>query len=74
MTATDFEREYLNAWREEAESGALSQDPPDIGECGSALFILADCYTSEPDRRESELDEEGLLREVKATLEKYQLL
>ncbi|HBS5981491.1 TPA: colicin immunity protein, partial [Klebsiella variicola] len=35
---------------------------------------LADCYTSDSVRRESELDSDSLRKEVKATLAKYQLL
>ncbi|MCS5969356.1 colicin immunity domain-containing protein [Klebsiella variicola subsp. variicola] len=38
------------------------------------FFILADCYTSDSVRRESELDSDSLRKEVKATLAKYQLL
>lgn len=74
ISPSDFEAQYLKAWREEGESGLLSKDTKDIGECASELFILADCYTSYPDRRESELDDDGLKKEVKATLVKFNLL
>nr|WP_268640714.1 hypothetical protein [Escherichia coli] len=36
--------------------------------------MLADCYTSQPNRRESELDADGLKKEVKDTLERFHLL
>lgn len=73
ITADDFESDFFKLWREEGASGKLLNDNKDIGECASELFILADCYTSDPDRLESELDEDGLKREVKSTLEKYNL-
>lgn len=74
MTADDFESKFFKTWREEGISGQLAEDNKDIGECASELFILADCYTSDPVRRESELDSEGLKKEVKITLEKFQQL
>ncbi|CAI1679276.1 colicin immunity domain-containing protein [Serratia plymuthica] len=45
-----------------------------IDKCGGELFILADCYNPEPDRDDYELDEAGLRKEVKAILEKFNLL
>ncbi|WP_172911774.1 colicin immunity domain-containing protein [Escherichia coli] len=46
----------------------------DVSQCGGELFIIADCYNPEPDRDSYELDESGLRKEVKATLEKFKLL
>ncbi|MFC0228391.1 colicin immunity domain-containing protein [Serratia aquatilis] len=74
ITADDFESQFLKTWREEGKSGELTKDTKDVGECASEIFILADCYTSDPERRESELDSAGLKKEVKATLEKFRLL
>ena len=73
LTADDFESQFLKTWREEGTSGQLIMDSEDVGKCASELFILADCYTPDPDRRESELDSDGLRKEVKATLEKFKL-
>lgn len=46
----------------------------DVSQCGGELFIIADCYNPDPDRDSYELDESGLRKEVKATLEKFKLL
>ncbi|WP_411703937.1 colicin immunity domain-containing protein [Edaphovirga cremea] len=74
LSADEFESQFLKTWREEGKSGQLAKDSKNIGECASELFILADCYTSESDRSESELDSDGLKKEVKATLEKFNIL
>ncbi|HBR5152304.1 colicin immunity protein [Klebsiella pneumoniae] len=74
ITADEFETHFFNMWRNEGRTGQLTKDSKDIGECAAELFILAECYTSDPVRRESELDSDGLRKEVKATLAKYQLL
>ena len=74
LTADDFESQFFKLWREEGKSGQLAKDSKNVGECASEIFILADCYTAVPDRRESELDSDGLKKEVKATLEKFNLL
>ncbi|HDY8267338.1 TPA: colicin immunity protein [Klebsiella pneumoniae] len=74
ITADEFETQFFNVWRNEGKTGQLTQDSKEIGECAAEIFILADCYTSDPVRRESELDSNGLRKEVKATLEKYHLL
>ncbi|HIF0930598.1 TPA: colicin immunity domain-containing protein [Klebsiella pneumoniae] len=74
ISADEFETHFFNMWRNEGRTGQLTQDSKDIGECAAELFILADCYTSDSVRRESELDSDGLHKEVKATLAKYQLL
>jgi hypothetical protein len=74
LTADDFESQFFKLWREEGKAGLLAKDSKDVGECASEIFILADCYTSNPDRRESELDSDGLKREVKETLEKFHLI
>lgn len=74
ITAAYYELEYLAIWREEGKAGLLAQDPKTLGECASTLFILADCYNPDPDRHDSELDEEGLKQEVEATLRKFDFL
>ncbi|MFC3946369.1 colicin immunity domain-containing protein [Serratia entomophila] len=74
LTADDFELQFFTIWREESDSGQLAKDSQHVGECASELFILADCYTSQSNRRESELDADGLKKEVKDTLERFHLL
>ncbi|SXE97198.1 colicin immunity domain-containing protein [Klebsiella variicola] len=74
ITADEFETQFFNMWRNEGNTGQLTQDSKEIGECAAEIFILADCYTSDPVRRESELDSNGLRKEVKETLEKYHFL
>ncbi|AYY01602.1 colicin immunity domain-containing protein [Klebsiella aerogenes] len=74
ISADEFETQFFQMWRKEGISGQLTKDSKDVRECAVELFILADCYTSDPVRRESELDSYGLYKEVKATLEKYKLL
>ncbi|GAA3893333.1 MULTISPECIES: colicin immunity domain-containing protein [Gibbsiella] len=74
ISADEYESQYLNLWREERDDGTLSKDSETIGLCAAELFSLADCYTSYPDRDESDLDADDLVKEVKSTLEKYHLL
>ncbi|ASQ17397.1 colicin immunity domain-containing protein [Enterobacter cloacae] len=74
ISADEYESQYLALWRKERDDGTLSKDNENIGYCAAELFSLADCYTSYPDRDESDLDADELVREVKATLEKYNLL
>ncbi|WP_269935767.1 colicin immunity domain-containing protein [Serratia liquefaciens] len=42
--------------------------------CGEELFMVAEIYNPDSDRADYELDESGLRKEVKATLEKFNLL
>ncbi|EOT5501657.1 colicin immunity domain-containing protein [Citrobacter koseri] len=42
--------------------------------CGEELFMVAELYNPDTDREDYELDETGLRKEVKATLEKFNLL
>ncbi|EJG5923171.1 colicin immunity protein [Salmonella enterica] len=74
LSADGFETQFFKLWRSEGQQGQLAKDSENVGACAAELFILADCYTSEPERRYSELDEEGLRKEVRSTLEKYNLL
>ncbi|MFV8871281.1 colicin immunity domain-containing protein [Serratia fonticola] len=74
LSADEYESQYLEVWRKERDDGTLSKDSDDVGYCAAELFSLADCYTSSPDRDESDLDENQLKIEVEKTLEKYNLL
>jgi len=74
IDADDFENQFFKLWRDEGKSGQLAKDSKDVGNCAAEIFILADCYTPDSVRRESELDADGLRKEVKATLDKFHLL
>ncbi|MFC0228386.1 colicin immunity domain-containing protein [Serratia aquatilis] len=74
LTADEYEFRYLALWRKERDDGTLSKDNDDVGYCAAELFSLADCYTSSPERDESDLDEHELKVEVEKTLTKYNLL
>ncbi|HCE8860660.1 TPA: hypothetical protein NHV36_005989 [Klebsiella michiganensis] len=52
----------------------MTNDNDNIGFCEAELFGLADCYTSCPDRDESDLDADTLVKEVKSTHEKYHFI
>ncbi|MDM4206704.1 colicin immunity domain-containing protein [Klebsiella spallanzanii] len=74
ISADEYESQYLTLWRKERDDGILSKDNDNIGCCAAELFSLADCYTSFPDKDESDLDAHQLVQEVKVTLERYKLL
>ncbi|HAT3915695.1 TPA: colicin immunity protein [Klebsiella oxytoca] len=74
ISADEYESQYLKLWRKERDDGTLSKDNDNIGFCAAELFSLADCYTSYPDRDESDLDADSLVKEVKSTLEKYHFI
>ncbi|WP_230554822.1 colicin immunity domain-containing protein [Serratia plymuthica] len=52
----------------------MTIDGEEVDEASSSIFCLADCYNPEPDRDDYELDEAELRKEVKAILEKFNLL
>ncbi|MGR7482670.1 colicin immunity domain-containing protein [Klebsiella aerogenes] len=85
MKLIELGREFLknNVTADEFVDGIIKErralygteeDNKDINHCGGELFIIADCYNPESDRDSYELDEVGLRREVKSTLEKFNLL
>ncbi|TNL02216.1 colicin-D [Kosakonia cowanii] len=53
--------------------GVKDQDK-NVLNCGEELFMIAERFEPEADRADYELDESGLKREVKATLEKFKLV
>ncbi|MFN2994975.1 colicin immunity domain-containing protein [Serratia plymuthica] len=59
---------------EEGDANKLTIDGEEVDEASSSIFCLADCYNPEPDRDDYELDEAELRKEVKAILEKFNLL
>ena len=74
LNADAYEAQFLSQWRRERNSGELSKDGSELGLCLSELFILVDCYTSDPDRHSSELDANGLKQETQAMLVKFKLM
>ncbi|MDQ0125830.1 hypothetical protein J2W17_004800 [Pseudomonas lini] len=73
LSAGTFADPYISKWSDERDANKLKDDDDNVSECASSIFVLADCYNPDFDRRESELDEDGLKCEVKATLEKFKL-
>ena len=73
IDANKFAEPYILMWKEERDTGKLPIDGKDVDEAASTIFCLADCYNPKPDRDDYEFDENGLRKEVKATLEKFKL-
>ncbi|WP_434668898.1 colicin immunity domain-containing protein [Klebsiella sp. B345] len=71
ISADEFVLSIVIARRESYGSEEINKD---INHCGGELFTIADCYNPESDRENYELDEQGLRKEVKAILEKFNLL
>ncbi|WP_040066784.1 colicin immunity domain-containing protein [Pseudomonas batumici] len=74
VSADQFAVPYIKSWYQEGEDGTLRKDDAQLSECCSDIFMHADCYEPEPDRRESETDEEEFRKRVRDTLEKFQFL
>lgn len=74
IDATNFAEPYMLMWKEDRDTKALSIDGKEIDEASSTIFCLADCFNPDSDRENYELDEPTLRREVKTTLEKFNLL
>lgn len=53
ISEDDFVDKYMEQWKKERDSGISKKDPDKLSECCSSVFILADCYDPDPDRRES---------------------
>lgn len=73
LSAEAFADPYITKWSDERDANKLIDDDDNVSTCASSTFVLADCYNADFDRRASELDENGLRGEVKATLEKFNL-
>ncbi|EJG5926655.1 colicin-D [Salmonella enterica] len=52
----------------------LNDQDKNVLNCGEELFMVAELFDPDDDRADYELDEAGLRKEVKATLEKFKLL
>lgn len=74
LNADDFADKYISLWKVERDSNKQEKDTDIVSECCSSIFVSADCYNPESDRDDYELDEAGLRKEVKNTLEKFKLL
>ena len=73
LSAEAFADPYISKWSDERDANKLKDDDDNLSECASSIFVLADSYNPDLDRRVSELDGDGLRGEVKATLEKFKL-
>ncbi|MBF7957856.1 colicin immunity domain-containing protein [Rahnella victoriana] len=74
LNADNFADEYIRLWKVERDSNNQEKDTDIVSECCSSIFVVADCYNPEADRDDYELDEATLRIEVKALLEKSNLL
>lgn len=52
----------------------MKEQEKNIVNCGEELFMVAELFNPDSDKVDYELDEQGLRKEVKATLEKFKLL
>lgn len=52
----------------------VKEQEKNILNCGEELFMVAELFNPDTDKADYELDEQGLRKEVKATLEKFKLL
>ncbi|MEQ0113379.1 colicin immunity domain-containing protein [Klebsiella sp. JN_Kp123] len=52
----------------------IKEQDQNVLNCGEELFMIAELFEPDPERKSYELDEVGLRKEVKATLEKFHLL
>ena len=65
VTAPDFEREYIRAWRDYRDSDVLSGAARDTILFFDSFFSCVDAYCSDPELiDEGDLDEKGRLTEV----------
>ncbi|WP_092403083.1 colicin immunity domain-containing protein [Pseudomonas sp. NFACC39-1] len=73
VSAEVFADAYMANWKAERDQYKLKDDPDDVSECASSIFILADCYNPGSDRDAAELDAIGLKKEVGTLLRKFDL-
>ncbi|YCH29456.1 colicin immunity domain-containing protein [Erwinia sp. D4-22] len=65
VTAPQFEREYIRAWRDYRDSDELNGAARDTKVFFDKVFSSVDAYCSDPELiDEGDLDEKGLLTEV----------
>jgi hypothetical protein len=69
ISADVFCDAYIELWKIEGGLGLLPLDPPDLSECLSTIFCLADMYVPGEEPPEvCELDQNGLEAAVAAAL------
>lgn len=71
VTALQFSEEICTA--RSKLYGVKEQDKNTLN-CGEELFMVAELFNPDADKADYELDEQGLRKEVEATLEKFKLL
>lgn len=65
LSANEFANAYMELWKIERDNNILQEYSSDIDGCLSSIFCSADLYSSDSDKEEYELDEEGLRTQVR---------
>jgi len=65
----NFVDQYIDAWKQEGDSGLLLNDDPILSEKLSTIFCLADLYNPDEDREQYEHDEARLRLEIEKVIE-----
>ena len=60
VPAEEFADPFMEWWKRERDTSTSLVDPDDVSERLSSIFCLADLYNPTADRKEYELDEDGL--------------
>ncbi|MDR5834404.1 colicin immunity domain-containing protein [Caballeronia sp. LZ034LL] len=65
IRTSDFEKEYIVAWRACRDNGQLQEAAPNDQQYFDAVFCAIDNYCADPDLRdEGEFDDQMLLTEI----------
>ena len=68
VATKEFADPFMDRWKRERDTSTCLGDSDDVSECLSSIFCLADLYNPMADRKEYELDEDGLRRAVSEIL------
>jgi hypothetical protein len=60
VAAEDFADPFMEWWKRERDASTVLGDPDDVSERLSSIFCMADLYNPMADRKEYELDADGL--------------
>jgi len=66
--SSTFCDQFIRRWKDEGDRGELQPDDNKTSEALSSIFCLADLFNPDNNREQYELDEQGLLREIKKLL------
>jgi hypothetical protein len=68
LSAEEFADPFMERWKQERDASTGLGDLDDVSERLSSIFCLADLYNPMPDRKEYELDADGLRGAVSRVL------